>query len=100
MSIDRHGATLGHWIWVILYYSRKLSPLQACKRIIRRLTALNYSKISDVQVDGIDTRDYPDFADAFIASATYKGRPMRDAELDRLNSDSEYVYECVNAQLY
>ncbi len=31
---------------------------------------LDYSQIEDVEVDGIDTRDYPDFCDAFIAAAT------------------------------
>lgn len=55
---------------------------------------LDYTKIEDVEVDGIDTRDYPDFADAFIASATYEGRDMTDDELAALNEDSGYVYEC------
>ena len=29
---------------------------------------LDYSKVHDIEVDGIDTRDYPDFCDAYIAS--------------------------------
>jgi hypothetical protein len=66
----------------------------------RRLTALDYSRIEDVEVDGIDTRDYPDFCDAFIASATYKGREMTERELDRLNDDSDFVYECVQNRIY
>lgn len=60
----------------------------------------DYSKIDDVEIDGIDTRDYPDFCDAFIASATYKGREMTEAQLERLNEDSSYVYECVIERLY
>lgn len=61
---------------------------------------LDYSQIEDVEVDGIDTRDYPDFVDAFISSATYMGRDMTDSELDVLNDDGDYVYQKVQDQLY
>lgn len=43
---------------------------------------LDYAKISDVEVDGIDTADYPDFCDAFIAYAEYDGKEMTDEQLD------------------
>ena len=61
---------------------------------------LDYSKIDDVQVEDIDKRDYPDFTDAFISSATYDGRDMTEAELDVLNDDIDFVYEAVRATLY
>ncbi len=61
---------------------------------------LDYSQIEDVEVDGIDTRDYPDFCDAFIASASYQGREMTDDELSVLNEDSDYVYEAVQQRIY
>ena len=61
---------------------------------------LDYSKISDVEVDGIDTRDYPDFCDAFIASAFYDDSEMTDEELDILNDDGDFVYEAVQKHLY
>ena len=61
---------------------------------------LDYSKISDVEVDGIDTRDYPDFCDAFIASAFYDDREMTAEELDILNDDGDFVYEAVQKHLY
>jgi hypothetical protein len=63
-------------------------------------TELDYSKITDVEINGIDSNDYPEFADAYIASADYDGRPMTDEELDDLNNDSEFVYEQVNKHLY
>lgn len=55
----------------------------------------------DLEVDGIDTRDYPDFVDAFISSATavLEDGTMRDAteeELDELTQDglaSDLAYE-------
>jgi hypothetical protein len=102
-AIDKYGP-IGHWVWVVQHYSRKhawkLNPIRVYRHILWHLTALDYSKIADVEVDGIDTRDYPDFCDAFIASATYKGLPMTDSQLDRLNDDKDYVYEEVMAHLY
>jgi hypothetical protein len=60
---------------------------------------LDYSKISNVYCEGIDTKDYPDFCDAYIVSADYDGRKMTEDELDTINDDSNYVYECVLEQL-
>ena len=56
---------------------------------------LDYSLITDVDVDGVDTRDYPDFCDAYICWAFYDGRPMTEEELDILNEDSAFVYDAV-----
>jgi hypothetical protein len=61
---------------------------------------LDYSKIENVELNGIDTSDYPDFSDAYIESAEYEGRQMTDEELDILNDDSSYVYDCVIDQLF
>ena len=61
---------------------------------------LDYTKISDVEVEGIYTADYPDFCDAFIASADYDGREMTDVELDTLNDDSDFVYDAVQTHLF
>lgn len=61
---------------------------------------LDYSKISDVEVSGINTRDYPDFVDAFVESATYDGREMSDDELDALNEDRDFVYEKTIERLF
>ena len=69
------------------------------------MTKLDYSKVHDIEVDGIDTRDYPDFCDAFIAHATIEledgtFRDATDAELDELNEDSDFVYAAVENYLY
>ena len=61
---------------------------------------LDYSKISNVFVDGIDMEDYGDFCDAYIESADYDGREMTEEELEVLNEDSQFVNEAVFAQLY
>jgi len=54
---------------------------------------MDYKKIDNIEIDGIDTKDYPDFCDAYICSADYDGVPMTDEQLDELNEDGDYVYE-------
>ena len=54
---------------------------------------MDYKKIDNIEIDGIDTKDYPDFCDAYISSADYDGVPMTDDQLDKLNEDGDYVYE-------
>jgi len=59
-----------------------------------------YKLIDNIEVDGIDFKDYPDFCDAYIASADYNGKPMTDDQLDELNEDRDFVYECVQNHLF
>jgi hypothetical protein len=48
---------------------------------------LNGKKIGDVEIDGVDTKDYPDFCDAHFASATFEdGTELTDGELDELQN--------------
>jgi len=61
---------------------------------------MNYKLITNIEVDGIDTKDYPDFSDAFIQSADYDGVPMTDEQIDELNEDYEFVHEQVYANLF
>jgi hypothetical protein len=61
---------------------------------------LDYSKISNVQVGGIDMEDFPDFCDAYIESADYDDREMTDEELDILNEDGCFVSEAAHESLY
>ena len=59
---------------------------------------------SDFDVDGIDGKDYPDFCDAYICDASVKEntewRDATDDELDELNDDNDFVYECITYKLY
>lgn len=61
---------------------------------------LDYTKITEVQIDGLKSFDAPDYIDAYICSADYDGREMTDSELDLLNEDSDYVYNAVISYLY
>lgn len=92
------GTFLGHYL--NLFKILKISIKKYFRRVWNEWTSLDYSQISDIEVDGIELRDYPKFCDAYIASATYKGRPMTDDELDRLNDDSSFVYDQVLKRLY
>jgi len=59
---------------------------------------------TDFEVDGIDTRDYPDFCDAYICDASViengEWRDATDDEIDELNEDGDLVYACVENHLY
>ena len=56
---------------------------------------MNYKLIDNIVIDGIDNNDYPDFSDAFIISADYNGKTMTDEQLDEINEDRDFVYQCV-----
>lgn len=49
------------------------------------MATLNGRKVIDMEVDGVDGRDYPDFADAHFSYACYEdGTALTDEELDKL----------------
>ena len=64
------------------------------------MKTLDYTKISDIEFDGIDPKDYPDFCDAFIISANYDGEPMTEEQLEEVNKDGNFVYESLMKHLY
>lgn len=66
---------------------------------IKLMYSLDYSKITNVKVAGIDYNDYPDFCDAYIESAMYGEREMTEQELEVLSNDSAFVNEAVFAQI-
>ena len=62
---------------------------------------MDLNKIDNIEFDGIDTKDYPDFSDATILSADYDGREMTEEELDELNCEfPEFVHEQVLNYLF
>lgn len=56
---------------------------------------MNYKLIDNIEVDGVDTKDYPDFCDAFISYAEYDGKPMTEDQLNEINEDSDFVYDSI-----
>jgi hypothetical protein len=64
------------------------------------MTEFNKKLIDNIEVEGIDHRDYPEYVDAFISSADYDGVEMTDEQLDELNEDYELVSELVWEYLF
>ena len=58
------------------------------------------AQISNIDIDGIDLRDAPDFVDAYIMDARVNGRQATDEELDQMNDDGEFRYGQVMESLY
>ena len=63
------------------------------------MSNLDYAKISNLEFDGIDHKDYPDYCDAFITNADYDGVPMTEEQLEEINQDGDFVYESLMAYL-
>jgi len=61
------------------------------------LEKLDLSKITDVEIEGIKSEDYPDFSDAFISYGYYKDRDLTELELDYIN---EFRTEFINEQIF
>lgn len=57
-------------------------------------------EIDNIEFDGVDYNDYPDFCDAFISYAERNGIPLNDRELDKLNDDRDFVYNSLINYLF
>lgn len=54
--------------------------------------SLKFEEVTNIEIDGVDMTDYPDFCDAFILSADkLDGTPLTDVELEDLNDLDETV---------
>ena len=54
---------------------------------------LDYNLIDNIEFDGINHDDYPDYCDAYIVSADYDGVEMTEEQIELLNDNRDYVYE-------
>ena len=61
---------------------------------------LDYTKISNIEFDGIDHKDYPDYCDVYIVNADYDGIEMTEEQLEEINSDIKFMYEKLMDYLY
>ncbi len=57
-------------------------------------------QLNNVELEGINLKDAPDFVDAFVSYAELKGRPLTDEELDEVNACSDYVHALVEESIY
>ena len=56
--------------------------------------------IKNIEIQGIDPSDYPDFCDAYISYAEIDGREATEEELQELSDDSHFVHELVWERLF
>ena len=63
---------------------------------------INTEDIENIEIEDIDTKDYPKFCDAYIAEASWKetGLALNDAELEELNEDYEFVHQKVFESIF
>jgi hypothetical protein len=61
---------------------------------------IDTKKVECIEVGGIDTSDYPDFCDAYISYAEYDGVEMTQEQLNEINDDYDFVYDCVLNHLF
>ena len=58
-------------------------------------------ELEDIEINGINTKDYPDFADAFLQDATLYGEDVPDSVIDYINDNhSDWVQEQARQQLF
>jgi hypothetical protein len=62
---------------------------------------LNLSQIENMEFEGVDFSDYPDFVDAYLISADYDGKEMTEEQIDYINDEHyEFVNESVFESLF
>ena len=62
---------------------------------------IDTKQVTDIELCDVDPKAHPDYCDAYISEATYKGRKMTYEELDVLNEDyRDFVYEELWNYLY
>ena len=51
----------------------------------RMMPILNGKKVVDLEIEGVDSRDFPDFCDAYFSNGRYEdGTPLTEDELNKL----------------
>ena len=62
---------------------------------------MDLSKVDDLEFDGIDSKDHPDYSDAYICRGCYDGKEMTEEQIEDLNyNEREFVYEALMNYLF
>ena len=54
---------------------------------------MNLQKIENIDFDGIDHKDYPDYCDAYIVSGEYDGEPLTEEQIMELNQNGDFKHD-------
>ena len=67
----------------------------------KNIKETDYSKITNIEFDGIDLSDAPDFCDTFITYAEMNGTALTEKQLDELNENHfDLIYEKLIEYIY
>ena len=62
---------------------------------------LDLRKVDNMEFEGVDFADYPDFVDAFLVAADYDGIEMTEEQIDYINDEHhDFVNERVYSSLF
>ena len=82
-------------------YQSMSKPLDMAKPAA---TIINGKRVdlSSIEIEGVDTRDYPDFADAFASYATFEdGTELNDEELSELTDvESMLIHDLAHKSVF
>lgn len=56
--------------------------------------------VDNIDWDGIDHKDYPDYCDAHIVSCDIDGVPATEEQLEEINDDPENFYEALMDHIF
>ena len=56
--------------------------------------------ITNIEFDGVDIKDYPDFSDAYIIDCLVDSISASDEELEEINDNSQFVYNELMKKLF
>jgi len=46
---------------------------------------MKFTDLKNLEIDGVDIKDYPDFVDSFVSYAEYNGKELTDKEIEKVN---------------
>tara|TARA_R110000765_G_scaffold28163_1_gene68052 strand:+ start:2626 stop:3291 length:666 start_codon:yes stop_codon:yes gene_type:complete len=73
----------------------------ALKKLKNNNMKFDLNLVENVEIEGVDMADYPDFCDAFIVAADYDGVPMTEDQILELEENyPDWKYEQVENSLY
>ena len=70
------------WVWYLFAF---------------RIKHIDLSKLSNIEIDGVDFKDYPDFVDSFIVYVEYDGIALNEHQIDILEK-YHYDWYCETSQ--
>ena len=61
---------------------------------------IDLSKITAIEFEDVDYKDFPDFSNAHIVKAEIEGRQLTQDEIDQVNEDALFVHESLMKKLF